>query len=413
MSYSPIAEITMFGGLSIRYGNNVIKDDSNRSRRVWILLCYMISNRNSTISLDRLTEILWGDEDCNNPAGAVRNLVYRIRRTLEPLCFDKEPEWIVSQGNTYSWNNDIPCKIDTELFEQSYRHANAPGTSSDTCMQACLQLISLYKGDYMPQFSTVDWMSMQAAHYKNAYLNSVQKVCALLLAQKRPEEVVDLCEKAIAVDPYDEAIHGLLIRAYIALNQHKKAISHYKYIRERLYAELGVTLSEEISTSVNRLFHSDHKEENDIDVISNSLQENCFTGGAYYCDYEAFQNIFHHQARMAQRLGQVVFVALLTLQATNAGLFDPESDQRILHCMQMLKPIILNCLRKSDTVARYSYSQYVLMLPTQTCENGMMVVRRILRRFKSEMKTEAVTLTAKLNPIKPTEPDFFQSREMR
>ena len=59
--------------------NGIILDDS----RITKLLSYIISHWNSNISVGELSDALWNDEESDNPANALKNLVYRARSILK------------------------------------------------------------------------------------------------------------------------------------------------------------------------------------------------------------------------------------------------------------------------------------------------------------------------------------------
>ena len=52
----------MLGSFSLSWNGRKITDDDNRSRKVWLLLAYMICCRNRPVSQSELFSLLWGDE---------------------------------------------------------------------------------------------------------------------------------------------------------------------------------------------------------------------------------------------------------------------------------------------------------------------------------------------------------------
>ena len=52
--------IKMFGEFSIQIGSQRISDSDNRSRKVWLLLAYLICRRGRTVSRKELISLLWG-----------------------------------------------------------------------------------------------------------------------------------------------------------------------------------------------------------------------------------------------------------------------------------------------------------------------------------------------------------------
>ena len=77
--------IKMFGEFSIRRGDIVVSNDQSRTKKVWMLLEYLVANRHTEISQEKLIELLWDDEDCDAPLNALKNLIYRCRKTLSVL----------------------------------------------------------------------------------------------------------------------------------------------------------------------------------------------------------------------------------------------------------------------------------------------------------------------------------------
>ena len=70
-------KVNMLGGLSIRSGDVEINDGDNRSRKVWLLLAYMIYCRKRPITQEELVRLLWDDADSvTNPANALKTMFH-------------------------------------------------------------------------------------------------------------------------------------------------------------------------------------------------------------------------------------------------------------------------------------------------------------------------------------------------
>lgn len=80
--------ITMLGNFSIQCGDSCVDDHSNRMRKVWLLLAYMIYNRNSRITQEQYLSLLQGakgTEEFDDPSGRMKALFYRARAMLDQL----------------------------------------------------------------------------------------------------------------------------------------------------------------------------------------------------------------------------------------------------------------------------------------------------------------------------------------
>lgn len=74
----------LFGSFSLTCGEKVLGEKQIRSNKLTRLLVYILMNRNSVLSHQRLIEIFWEDE-FRNPEGALKNAVYRLRNILKVL----------------------------------------------------------------------------------------------------------------------------------------------------------------------------------------------------------------------------------------------------------------------------------------------------------------------------------------
>ena len=82
--------IQMFAHFKVSGMGAVLDEDSIRSDMLTKLLAYIICNCQKEISTQELVDILWQDEESDNPAGALKNLVYRLRTIMKKTWKDCE-----------------------------------------------------------------------------------------------------------------------------------------------------------------------------------------------------------------------------------------------------------------------------------------------------------------------------------
>ena len=112
-------KVNMLGGLSIQSGGAEINDSDNRSRKVWLLLAYMIYCRKRPVTQEELVRLLWDDGDnVTNPANALKTMFHRVRTTLDRLGDSAGHILIVRQGGSYAWNCKVPLTLDVEEFDE-------------------------------------------------------------------------------------------------------------------------------------------------------------------------------------------------------------------------------------------------------------------------------------------------------
>ena len=73
----------------------------------------------------------------------------------------------------------------------------------------------------------------------------------------------------------------------------------------------------------------------------------------------------------------------------------------IKRVMADLQALVVEHLRRGDTVAMYSSTQLVLMLPQITRSNGCMVLDRLLKLFSKQYPMESVRIQYRLEAVDP------------
>ena len=181
--------VRMLGGFSIRYGDQSINDQSNRMKKVWLLLAYLMFSRNTHISQDSFLALLQGSEseDSANPGGRLKAIFYRVRTMLNQLDESAGHDWIIRKNGTYSWNPEITLQLDAEDFEALCKEA-AQAPDEDARLALLKQALAMYQGDFLPKLSTESWVMPINTYYHQMYLNNVEQALVLMEAREQWEE---------------------------------------------------------------------------------------------------------------------------------------------------------------------------------------------------------------------------------
>lgn len=394
-------KVKMFGEFSIRLGDRLLTDDVSRIKKVWMLMEYLLVNRKSAVPQDKLIEVLWNDENSDNPVGALKNLIYRARSALRTLDEDVGGDLIQYATNAYMWSDELPIEVDAELFEELGRQA-AEAVDENEKVDKYRRAIDLYRGSFLPKSSYAEWVMFKSTHYATLYNDYVLHTAQILHQQCRYEEMVILCEQAIEYDRFDERIHRYLMEGYAGTGQGNRALSHYNYVTNLFYKEFGVSLSEETKQQHKKLVEEFHNLEMDLSIIRDELKETYIQNkGAYFCDdYEVFKSIYRVQARMITRTGLSIHLGLITMVDRDGGV--PEKDT-LCPTMERLTECVLSGLRRGDIVWRCSPSQLVTMLPMTTYENCKRVINRLVLDFRKTNKRNDVELRTMICMVEPVE----------
>ena len=387
-------QVTTLGGFRLQVDQQVLTDEINRSQKLWNVLCYLIVHRDRNVPQSELIELFWGEENSSNPSNALKTLLYRVRSLLEPL-FPDGPEPILSQRGSYSWNPAIACTVDAESMEALCRQASASGTAQKrTALYR--QAVGLYRGDFLPKLDTQMWVVSLSAHYHALFLEAVKSYAALLEQAQNYEEMAELCTRASQLDPLDESLHILIVRALLRQGKDAAALSHYEAATDLLYRNLGVRPSEELRELYREIMATEESLETDLEVIQGHLKETAARPGAFVCEYGFFREAYRLEARRAARNGACVHVALITVSL-------PDGSMPPLHVltatMDQLLTVLSGNLRRGDVVSRYSTSQYVILLPAANFEDSTMVMDRIVSAYSRQYRRNYLKLSYKIREL--------------
>ena len=392
---TPSVRVNMLGDFRLIIDGRVIDDKVSRSVKMWVLLAFLIIHRSRHISQEELIETLWPEEENDNPANALKTLLYRTRSTIASVIGD-DPQLILSQRGSYSWNLRLDCTIDAEEFDQLVTKA-ADRALPDAERKALLEeALALYQRDFLQALSNQMWIIPFTTYYHYLYLDAVYSYGELLQNDKEYSKLVDLLNNATRIEPFEERLYMMLIRAFLAQGNTTAALSTYENATELLYKNLGVKPSESLRELYQEIMKESKMLEMDLTVIQQDLREATERQGPFVCEYGFFREAYRLEARRAARNGTSVQIALITL-----ALPDGKTPTLALlsKAMEQVLSVLEYCLRKGDVVARYSGAQYVLMLPTAAYEDATMILERIVATFAQKNRKNFLTLSYRIQQL--------------
>jgi hypothetical protein len=134
----------------------------------------------------------------------------------------------------------------------------------------------------------------------------------------------------------------------------------------------------------------------DLSTVAEVLNEGIEERGAFFCELEVFKDIYKIEIKSKPRTGESVFLSLMTLTTSGGEL---PSVKLLNTYMDKLFNNIKKSLRENDVFAQYSVSQYVLMLPLTTYENGEKALARVEKAFRKQYPYCPLSVLYSLQPI--------------
>lgn len=379
-------KITMFSEFSVSYNDNTISEHSKRSKKLWLLLQYLVVHHGHSVNQTELIDVLNGDDEGVNPASALKTQIHRLREILGGLgC---EEPIIICVNGAYSINSDIDLDIDAEEFENAFKEGCAAEDKSEK-LKYILKAINLYVGDFLAKSAYESWVVPLNTYYRSVYSKAVRIAIELLGEAGKLHDIIAICSKATTINPYDEFVRYSHIKALAELGDQEGAKRQYETVTHLMMNKFGISPSKELMELYETAIKTKKNIQSDIDVVISDLLEQRPVAGAFFCEYQIFKHLYQLEIRDAQRTGASINICLLTVCGSDGEL---PSQNPLNKAMQRLQDCISRSLRGSDIFARYSVSQFVILLSNTNEQTGTLIMKRIEKAFRHENTNKDIEL---------------------
>lgn len=369
--------VNTLGKFQVTDGEAVINDDNLHSVMLSKLLMYMLLYRDKALTTEDMAAAIWQEEETDNPAGALKNLMYRLRKNLNTYFGDVE--FILTNRGSYRWNPEVKVMLDIEMFEQLINEAKQNNIYEEAIIKY-EQAIALYNGDFMTKLMDMHWIMTLNTYYHSTYLSAVKALAELYTKMERYEDLEALCNEALKYENGDEQLYCYQIEARMRSGKISLALDSYEKAREIMEKELGIRKTTVLNKVYEELLSmSKGQTAYNIKEIHEDIVEED-PQGVFLCGYPIFKEIYHLEARKCARSGEPENLLLLTLECQND---EPKelSEFRIKQTMAALEETLKECLRVGDVAAKYSETQFIILLPTCTKELSLFVANRVIAKL--------------------------------
>lgn len=388
--------VNSLGKFQLTDGNVVVNEDDLRSVMLSKLLMYILLYRDKTLTTEDIATAIWQDEEIDNPAGALKNLMYRLRKNLAKYFGNQD--FILTNRGSYRWNTDVEVNLDIEQFEKLINEAKQENVYERAILMY-EQAIAIYQGDFMTKLTDMHWILTLNTYYHSLYLTCVKALSELYLKMERYEEMERICTDALKLENADEQLYCYQIEARMHCGKINLAFDSYDEARKIMEKELGIRKT----TILNKVYEelmaiSKGGVSYNISEVKKDIEEEN-PSGVFLCGYPIFKEIYHLEVRKSTRSDSPENLVLLTLEPKKEDTKEV-AEFRIKQAMNGLEETICECLRVGDVAAKYSDSQFILLLPTCTKDLAMLVANRIVSKmYEKNSKYKKVNVKINIEEV--------------
>lgn len=371
--------VEMLGGLSIWKDNMPVLENSATADLSWQAFCLLVLHSQKSMPAQDVLDALWAGHSGEPPQAP--QLVAQINQAFGCEEHPENGPVLLSEEVCFC-NPQMEFTLDTDQFQQCICQKCS---QEEERLQALFTAAQMYREGLLPAMSNQAWLAPYTQTEKTLYAQAALELMQRLYEQKRYNELLEVAADARHTDYLEEQFHLYMFRALQQLKMYKRIVPAYAKLSRTFAQELGRLPCNEIVGIYQEASRAMDLIDQDILILKEDLGEVMMTdsadAGPLHCSYEVFKYLFQSVARSAERSGNSVAILLVSLTEN----LSHNADAKILSlAMKTMKDNVLDqVLRKSDTVARYSKNQYIIMLSMDTPVNAQRVIERIKERADS------------------------------
>jgi predicted ATPase/DNA-binding SARP family transcriptional activator len=225
-------QIRLFGGFSVRVGQEVVPEGSWRLRKAKSLVKLLALAPERRVHRERATELLWPERAPEAAANNFHQALYVARRALEAAGAEASAV-LPLRDDVLALCPDGRVEVDVDVFEAAVARAREAGEPSD--YRAAL---ALYGGELLPEDRYEAWAGSRRDAVREAHLGLLLELSARLAEGGDTAAAIEALEQAVVDDPLHEAAHRALMRMFAADGRRQQALGQYHLLRGALRHEL-------------------------------------------------------------------------------------------------------------------------------------------------------------------------------
>ena len=200
------------------------------------LLARLLVDRNRLVSVDQLTDALWG---ATPPATARNSLQSKISRLRALVGADR----LIGEPGGYRLVAGADV-VDADRFESLCAVADATTTVSDA-VDIFDEALALWQGAAYGEFATEPFAQADAARLEAARRSAEDRRLELI-AQRSADEAIGESGRLLARDPFRESAWMVKLRALAGIGRRVEALRAFHEYRTRLADETGLSPSPQL-----------------------------------------------------------------------------------------------------------------------------------------------------------------------
>jgi len=227
----PLIKLDLLGDYQVHSSTGTLITLSAKKSQA--LLAYLAVKPSQLVSRDKMASLLWSGSGPEQARQSLRQLLSTLRKEFTQISPDAK---ILVEESDFLGIDATLVQADVSEFESLL----ATGTE-----EALTQATEIYRGDFLDGFQLSEdkfdqWVLAERDRLHRAALRVHTQLADLLAKRGAIDEAIAVAQRALRIDPLQEAMHRTLMRLYMQSGDLVNALQQYDAIARMLKRELGV-----------------------------------------------------------------------------------------------------------------------------------------------------------------------------
>jgi len=238
--------ISLLGTLEVRLDGQAVT--ALAYDKVWALLVYLAVEADRPHRRDALLGLLWPDQPDHAARTNLRQALTQLRQAIGDHT--AQPPFLLIARETIQFNRESDHDLDVTTFEAVLgacdAHPHRHPETCTTCVRRRAEAASLYRGGFLAEFfldsatAFEEWALLKREDLHHRALHAFARLADYYERRAAYEDARRYAQRQLELDPWNEAAHRQIMRAFALTGQRSAALHQYAICCRALADGLGV-----------------------------------------------------------------------------------------------------------------------------------------------------------------------------
>jgi len=246
--------------------------DGFPNHQSYLVLCYLLLNRQHTQNRERLASVFWGNYSTNVSRKYLRNALWKLRSVFQSVGAQLE-DYLQVNDDSVTFQYSSAYRLDVESFETllaNSRNLQGREINHDQALQL-KQAVDLYDGDLLEGVDE-EWVLYERERLSLMHLNALSKLMMYHTSHQSFTNGLEYGERILAFDNTRENVHREMMLLYWLSGEPQMALVQYHHCEQILSEQIGVEPAEETKNLYQQMLHHRFEPPKEIFIPKNSYE---------------------------------------------------------------------------------------------------------------------------------------------